>query len=78
MSLVPSYVVPPEDGSVSLSDFHQGDILFIKKHEHVLDKQLHLSGIKHPALVVQKERLRDGQIMICPVRKVWKDYHHLW
>lgn len=47
MSLVPSYIVPPEDGSVSLSDIHQGYILFIKKHEHDFDKQLHQQFPRH-------------------------------
>lgn len=72
MSLAPLSTAPPRRGDVSPSDFSQGCILFIKKREHVLDTHLRSSGIeeeglRHPALVIQKEGLRDSQIIICPV-----------
>ncbi|KAA6410298.1 MAG: hypothetical protein FRX48_05719 [Lasallia pustulata] len=58
MSSAPLSTAPPHRGDVSLSDFHQGCILFLKKREQVLNTHFDSSGIQevdldHPALVIQ-------------------------
>lgn len=62
----------PHRGNVSITDFHPGCILFLKKREriktqHFNGSKIPLLGLRHPALVLQKSKYKHDHVVICPV-----------